>query len=56
LPTEWATPSYTTLDGNWTIADGLLNDTAPSEFVRQVPVPGLVTLATPKFGHVGEAC
>jgi beta-galactosidase len=36
------------LNGTWTIAEGQM-DPAPSRFDRTVPVPGLVTLATPAF-------
>jgi len=36
------------LDGTWEIAEGRM-DKPPSAFDRTVPVPGLVTLATPAF-------
>lgn len=36
------------LDGTWQIAEGG-NDAAPAKFERNVPVPGLVDLATPPF-------
>jgi hypothetical protein len=36
------------LDGVWSIAEGKM-DVVPSRFDRTVPVPGLVTLATPAF-------
>jgi len=48
-------PAAWSLDGTWELADGSLTDTPPTTFDRKVPVPGLVTLATPAFEHVGEA-
>lgn len=40
------------LDGTWQIAEGGL-DVVPVEFDRQVPVPGLVDMATPAFVEPG---
>jgi hypothetical protein len=40
------------LDGNWQIAEGKM-DAAPALFERTVPVPGLVSLATPAFDAPG---
>jgi len=42
------------LDGMWEIAQGDM-DSVPEEFDRQVPVPGLVEMATPAFEEVGRA-
>lgn len=39
------------LNGTWSIAEGRM-DTVPASFDRTVPVPGLVTLATPAFTPV----
>jgi|CXWL01.1.fsa_nt_gi hypothetical protein len=39
------------LDGTWQIAEGRM-DAPPTAFGRTVPVPGLVTLATPAFTPV----
>jgi hypothetical protein len=36
------------LDGTWQIAEGVMGH-APSQFEHSVPVPGLVSLATPPF-------
>ena len=36
------------LDGVWSVAEGRLEE-VPASFDRAVPVPGLVTLATPAF-------
>jgi beta-galactosidase len=36
------------LDGEWQIAEGMMGQ-APANFNRTVPVPGLVSLATPAF-------
>ena len=40
------------LDGRWQIAEGKM-DPAPVKFDRTVPVPGLVSLATPPFDAPG---
>ena len=40
------------LDGAWQIAEGTM-ETIPAEFVRSVPVPGLVDMATPPFIEPG---
>src|SRR5208282_3407837 len=40
------------LDGNWQIAEGKM-DAVPAVFERTVPVPGLVSLATPAFDAPG---
>ena len=40
------------LDGTWQIAEGKM-DQAPTTFDRTVPVPGLVSLATPTFDAPG---
>ncbi len=40
------------LNGMWAIAEGSMSKT-PSLFLHKVPVPGLVTLATPAFANVG---
>ena len=40
------------LDGTWQIAEGKM-DQAPANFDRTVPVPGLVSLATPAFDAPG---
>jgi hypothetical protein len=40
------------LDGVWQIAEGKM-DAAPAAFERTVPVPGLVSLATPAFDAPG---
>ena len=39
------------LNGTWSIAEGRM-DTVPASFDRTVPVPGLVTLASPAFTPV----
>jgi hypothetical protein len=39
------------LNGTWSIAEGTM-DTVPASFDRTVPVPGLVTLASPAFTPV----
>jgi hypothetical protein len=44
-------PGY--LNRTWQIAEGGL-DSAPAMFKRQVPVPGLVTMATPAFVEPGQ--
>jgi len=43
------------LDGTWQIAQGKLDvvPSGPSEFVREVPVPGLVDMAKPGFDEIG---
>jgi hypothetical protein len=43
------------LDGQWDIAQGGLDESPPSRYGRQVPVPGLVTEARPGFARVGVA-
>jgi hypothetical protein len=40
------------LDGTWQIAEGKM-DQVPANFARTVPVPGLVSLATPPFDAPG---
>ncbi|MBL9186321.1 MAG: discoidin domain-containing protein [Opitutaceae bacterium] len=45
---EVASRQVLSLDGVWSIAEGKM-DAPPSTFNRTVPVPGLVTLATPAF-------
>lgn len=40
------------LDGTWQIAEGRM-DVVPTKFERQVPVPGLVDMATPGFVDPG---
>jgi beta-galactosidase/beta-glucuronidase len=40
------------LDGTWQVAEGGF-DTIPARFDRQVPVPGLVDMARPKFVEPG---
>ena len=40
------------LDGTWQIAEGNLTD-VPTAFDHTVPVPGLVSLATPPFAELG---
>ena len=40
------------LDGTWQIAEGKMEQ-APASFDRSVPVPGLVSLATPAFDAPG---
>jgi beta-galactosidase len=40
------------LDGEWQIAEGGM-DQAPADFSRTVPVPGLVSLASPAFAEPG---
>lgn len=40
------------LDGMWQIAEGSL-DVVPTKFERQVPVPGLIDMATPAFVEPG---
>ncbi len=40
------------LDGTWQIAEGK-KDPVPADFDRTVPVPGLVSLATPAFDAAG---
>ncbi len=40
------------LNGTWAIAEGQM-DQAPASFTHSVPVPGLVTLASPAFHGVG---
>lgn len=41
------------LDGTWEVAEGSLSDTPPPEFDHTVPVPGLLTEASPRFEDVG---
>jgi beta-galactosidase len=40
------------LDGTWQVAEGAM-DVTPTAFDREVPVPGLVDMATPAFAEVG---
>jgi hypothetical protein len=48
---EWGT--VISLDGEWDIAEGNRQQ-IPVQFSAKVPVPGLVTSASPKFKAVGE--
>ncbi len=41
------------LDGQWDIAQGALDDNIPGRFDHTVPVPGFVTESTPPFARVG---
>jgi beta-galactosidase len=41
------------LDGIWGIAEGSM-DSIPESFTHEVPVPGLVDMATPGFDEVGK--
>ena len=41
------------LNGTWQVAEGTM-DTAPAQFDRQAPVPGLVDMAKPPFEDVGK--
>ena len=41
------------LNGTWHIAQGSM-DSAPEDFAREVPVPGLVDMARPAFEQVGK--
>ena len=41
------------LDGQWQIAEGKMSS-APTQFERHVPVPGLVDEARPTFAEVGQ--
>jgi len=41
------------LNGTWQIAQGSM-DSAPENFAREVPVPGLVDMARPAFEQVGK--
>ncbi|MHC4488040.1 MAG: sugar-binding domain-containing protein [Planctomycetota bacterium] len=41
------------LDGRWEIAEGTM-DSVPQQFRHNVPVPGLVDMATPAFVEVGQ--
>ncbi len=41
------------LDGTWEVAEGSM-DVMPETFAHQVPVPGLVDMATPAFAEVGQ--
>lgn len=41
------------LDGVWQVGEGSLGDAPPKTFGHQVPVPGLLTEATPPFEEVG---
>lgn len=45
--------SVVSLNGNWQVAQGGLTDTPPASFEGTVPVPGLVTSATPPYADVG---
>jgi hypothetical protein len=47
---EWG--EVVSLDGEWDIAEGNRQQ-VPVQFSAKVPVPGLVTSATPKFTAVG---
>ena len=40
------------LDGKWQMAEGNMSS-APTQFERRVPVPGLVDEARPPFAEVG---
>jgi len=40
------------LNGTWSIAEGSMK-VVPTSFTHSVPVPGLVTLASPSFACVG---
>jgi beta-galactosidase len=51
-PSASARRTVILLDGTWQIAEGGLNS-VPAEFDRQVPVPGLVDMATPAFVEPG---
>ena len=42
------------LDGVWEIAQGDMNS-VPDHYDHQIPVPGLVDMATPAFEEVGRA-
>jgi hypothetical protein len=48
---EWG--KIISLDGEWDIAEGNRQH-VPAQFLSKVPVPGLVTSASPKFKAVGE--
>ena len=48
LAADEASRQVLSLDGVWSIAEGKM-DVVPASFGRTVPVPGLVTLATPAF-------
>lgn len=41
------------LDGTWDIAESLSPDKLPYNFVRKIPVPGLVDMASPMFDSTG---
>ena len=41
------------LDGLWDVAEGVMSETPPAEFLHKVPVPGLMTDARPAFTEVG---
>lgn len=42
------------LDGQWQVEQGGLDDNFPSQYTHSAPVPGLLTEATPKFAMVGQ--
>lgn len=48
---EWG--RILSLDGKWQIVEGNKNQ-MPSQFSATVPVPGLITSATPAFNNAGE--
>jgi beta-galactosidase/beta-glucuronidase len=48
---EWG--KVISLDGEWDIAEGSKQQ-VPAQFLSKIPVPGLVTSATPAFKAVGE--
>lgn len=41
------------LDGQWQVEQGALDDNFPQEYTHTAPVPGLLTEATPSFNLVG---
>ncbi|HZZ17806.1 MAG TPA: glycoside hydrolase family 2 TIM barrel-domain containing protein [Opitutaceae bacterium] len=41
------------LDGRWQVAEGVSPNEIPATFSREIPVPGLIDMASPSFASVG---
>jgi beta-galactosidase len=47
------TRSYQSLNGSWEVAEGALDDVAPTVFPYEAPVPGLLNAAEPAIENIG---
>ncbi len=45
--------SVVSLNGLWAVGEGDMGDQAPEQFDRTVPVPALLSAATPRFAEIG---